>query len=68
MCAKDLKIEVSVAADPWQKAIRRQIMSIEMLNLYVAKLPEAQTNVKNCLLGDWAPVCGGEERLALVQT
>lgn len=61
MCKGLLKIRVSVAAEPWQKAFRRQIMSINMLSLCVAKWPEAQRNVEIYLLGAWAPVCGGEE-------
>ena len=61
MCEGLLKIGVSVTAEPWQKAVRREIMSTEMLSLCVVKWPEAQRNVEICLLGDWAPVCGGEE-------
>lgn len=67
VCKIILKTAVSLTAEPWQTIVRRQIMNVERLSLYLVKWPEAQRNV-DLFLRDWAPVCGGEEWLALLQT
>lgn len=60
VCKIILKTAVSLTAEPWQTIVRRQIMNVERLSLYLVKWPEAQRNV-DLFLRDWAPVCGGEE-------
>lgn len=42
VCEGLLKIRISVTAKPWQKPVRKQITSIQMLSICVAKWPEAQ--------------------------
>lgn len=67
VCKIILKTAVSLTAELWQRTVRRQIMNVERLSLCLVRWPEAQRNV-DLLLRDWAPVCGGEEWLALFQT
>lgn len=43
-------------------------MNVERLSLWIVKRPEAQRNVEVFFPRDWAPVCGREEWLALLQT